>query len=65
MKRAAKYHLSVYVDKSLVTRADALLRFLARDASVTSLAQPNRSTVIRMALSLGLAALEAKYRGTP
>ena len=45
-------------------RADQLVELLARDPIISGFGQVTRSTVLRVALGLGLDALEEKYPST-
>ena len=57
----AQIPLSLRIPASLVRRADALVRSLAKDPEVVALGTPSRSHVIRLAITHGLTLLESKY----
>jgi hypothetical protein len=54
--------LAVRVSPELLKRADRLIPRLSRDPAVTAIGNVSRSTVVKLALMRGLAALEAEYK---
>ena len=61
MVKAGKYQLSLYLDKRLVDRADALVASISQDAKLSAFGVVSKSNVLRLALAEGLDVLEARY----
>ena len=61
----AKEILTFRIQKSLLERADALIPRLKDDESIDFMDKDeiSRSSVLRMAVNLGLDVLEARYQG--
>lgn len=57
----AKRHVPMRLDPDIVARADALVPILAADPVLSSVGQVTRAAVLRMALRLGLDALEERH----
>jgi hypothetical protein len=54
--------LSVRVSPEVLKRADRLIPKIGRDPSVTTIGNVTRSTVVKLALTRGLEALEQEYK---
>jgi hypothetical protein len=61
-KGSADRKLSLRVTADVLKRADALRGPIAKDPNVIPLGQVTQSTVLKLALMRGLAALEAEYK---
>ena len=57
-----RQQISVWVLAADLRRADSLVRRVAKDRMAASLGNVTRSTVLRLALSRGLEALEKQYK---